>query len=179
MRVEAFTRYKKAAARRINPNTGWISGTSTIQLDPNSDFEDEVGAQLIEENQDEKKGPMKDVVNLIKHGFDDIMKSFTEDEELENDNLNKEKLAALEERMINREQSLWELAKIEGDDAYLEWVDKHIWTYVGLSAPLLGASNTLRSVISGEKMGMPLAEDVARQIELCKVNSKNIAVFYV
>jgi len=37
---------------------------------------------------------------------------------------------------------------------------------VGLSAPLLGAVNPLRAVISGENMGMPITEESARKMEL-------------
>jgi hypothetical protein len=62
-----------------------------------------------------------------------------------------------------------ELAKIEGDEKFVEWLETHIWTYVGLSAPLLGAVNPLRSVISGENMGLPLSDDLARRIELSKL----------
>ena len=60
----------------------------------------------------------------------------------------------------------WELAKHEGDERYMEWMEKHLWTYVGLSAPLLGAVNPLRSVISGENMGLPFSDEMARQLEL-------------
>lgn len=63
---------------------------------------------------------------------------------------------------------LWELAQAEGDDEWLEWINKHIWTYIGLSAPLLGAINPLRAVISGENMGMPLTEKNARNMEISK-----------
>mmetsp|Transcript_10280 Transcript_10280/g.22822 ORF Transcript_10280/g.22822 Transcript_10280/m.22822 type:complete len:652 (-) Transcript_10280:492-2447(-) len=64
------------------------------------------------------------------------------------------------------EKLLRELAEIEGDEAWREWVDDHIWTYVGLSAPLLGATGPLRSVISGENMGLPMDDLTARDIEL-------------
>jgi hypothetical protein len=65
-----------------------------------------------------------------------------------------------------RHAQLWELAQIEGDENYLEWLENHIWTYVGLSAPLLGAVNPLRAVISGENMGLPITDEVAREMEL-------------
>jgi DNA mismatch repair ATPase MutL len=68
----------------------------------------------------------------------------------------------------SHESQLWELAMHEGDEAYLKWMEAHIWTYVGLSAPLLGAINPLRSVISGENMGLPFTDDVARRLELSK-----------
>jgi chemotaxis protein histidine kinase CheA len=61
---------------------------------------------------------------------------------------------------------LWELAQMEGDDNWYEWIETHIWTYVGLSAPMLGAVNPLRAVISGENMGVPMADDVARVMEV-------------
>jgi hypothetical protein len=63
---------------------------------------------------------------------------------------------------------LWELAQVGGDDKWLEWIDNHIWTYIGLSAPLLGAVNPLRAVLSGESMGMPMTEKNARNMKLCK-----------
>lgn len=69
------------------------------------------------------------------------------------------------EPKVTRAQ-LWELAQSEGDDEWLEWIDRHIWTYVGLSAPLLGAINPLRAVLSGENMGMPMSEKAAREMEL-------------
>lgn len=63
---------------------------------------------------------------------------------------------------------LWELAKIEGDGDWFEWLEKHIWTYVGLSAPMLGAINPLRAVLSGENMGLPISDEVARSMEVCE-----------
>ena len=65
-----------------------------------------------------------------------------------------------------RNAQLWELAQIEGDEQYIQWLQQHIWTYVGLSAPLLGAVNPLRAVISGENMGLPISDEVARTMEL-------------
>ena len=38
---------------------------------------------------------------------------------------------------------LWDLAKVEGDRNFVDWLGKHIWTYVGLAAPLLGAPGVL------------------------------------
>ncbi len=65
---------------------------------------------------------------------------------------------------------LWELAQAEGDEDWLDWIHKHVWTYIGLSAPLLGAINPVRAVISGENMGMPVTDDEARKMELCESN---------
>lgn len=63
-------------------------------------------------------------------------------------------------------EKLREMAKDEGDVNLRQWIDKHIWTYVGLSAPMLGAVNPLRSVISGENMGIPIPDAQARVMEL-------------
>jgi hypothetical protein len=65
-----------------------------------------------------------------------------------------------------RPAKLWELARYEGDAEWIEWIEKHIWTYVGLSAPVLGAINPLRAVMSGENMGLPWTDEVARDIEI-------------
>ena len=61
---------------------------------------------------------------------------------------------------------LRELAQMEGDDNWIEWIETHIWTYVGLSAPMLGAVNPVRAVLSGENMGIPVTEEAARIMEL-------------
>ncbi len=63
---------------------------------------------------------------------------------------------------------LWEIAQSKGDEDWLDWIQNHVWTYIGLSAPLLGAMNPVRAVISGENMGMPMADRDARTMELCK-----------
>ncbi|GKY94356.1 hypothetical protein MPSEU_000401400 [Mayamaea pseudoterrestris] len=67
---------------------------------------------------------------------------------------------------IQRHEKLWELAQLEGTDMFFEWVEKHIWSYVGLAAPMLGAVNPLRAVISGESMGLPLTDEDARGMEI-------------
>ena len=64
----------------------------------------------------------------------------------------------------DKSSQLWELAQVKRDAEWLEWINKHIWTYVGLSAPLLGAINPLRSIISGENMGLPITDEDARLI---------------
>jgi len=71
----------------------------------------------------------------------------------------------IEENMAD--DRLWEYALFEGDKLWLDWIHAHIWTYVGLAAPLLGATNPLRAVISGENMGLPMADDVIRNMEIC------------
>jgi len=73
-----------------------------------------------------------------------------------------------EEMTKKKHRQLWELAQAEGDDAWLEWINSHIWTYIGLSAPLLGAINPLRAVLSGENMGLPMTDKSARKMEICE-----------
>jgi len=74
-----------------------------------------------------------------------------------------------EEESGNREYpKLYAIAKVEADSEWLDWIGKHIWTYVGLAAPLLGAPGPLRSVISGENMGLPFTDEEARVLELCE-----------
>lgn len=50
--------------------------------------------------------------------------------------------------------------------AFQDWVDAHVWCYVGLSAPLLGASGALRTSLDGETFGLPISESQAREMEL-------------
>ncbi len=57
---------------------------------------------------------------------------------------------------------------MEGDSEWIDWQGKHIWTYVGLAAPLLGAPGPLRAVLSGENMGLPFTDAEARVLELCE-----------
>ena len=64
------------------------------------------------------------------------------------------------------DEILWEIAKMDGIIAYREWLTKHIWTYVGLGAPMLGAPAPTRSVISGETMGLPMTDKSARDLEI-------------
>lgn len=69
---------------------------------------------------------------------------------------------------------LYELAKAEGDTEWIDWLGKHIWTYIGLAAPLLGAPGPLRSVLSGENMGLPFTEEEARGLELSFGSTSNV-----
>ena len=71
-----------------------------------------------------------------------------------------------DENVEARHKQLWELAQMEGDENYFQWLEEHIWTYVGLSAPSLGAVNPLRSVVSGENMGLPITDEAAREMEV-------------
>ena len=56
-------------------------------------------------------------------------------------------------------------AKERGKKRTDEWLAVHVGTYVGLSAPLLGAVNPLRAVLSGEPMGLPIPEKDAKGLE--------------
>jgi hypothetical protein len=85
--------------------------------------------------------------------FDEMTRLLVNEEETENDG----------QRKFPR---LYELAKVEGDTEWIHWLGKHVWTYVGLAAPLLGAPGPLRSVLSGENMGLPFTNEEARGLEL-------------
>lgn len=77
-------------------------------------------------------------------------------------------VSKLEGEDAERHAKLVQLANEEGDAKWVEWLEAHVWTYVGLSSLMLGAINPLRAVISGENMGLPIRDDIARGIELCK-----------
>mmetsp|Transcript_3069 Transcript_3069/g.5362 ORF Transcript_3069/g.5362 Transcript_3069/m.5362 type:complete len:617 (+) Transcript_3069:79-1929(+) len=53
-----------------------------------------------------------------------------------------------------------------GRAAFERWVTRHVWAHVGLSAPLLGASNPLKCVLSGEGFGLGITDEQARRMEL-------------
>ncbi|MGV2389769.1 MAG UNVERIFIED_CONTAM: hypothetical protein LVR29_20490 [Microcystis novacekii LVE1205-3] len=103
----------------------------------------------------------------VTNGFDELWNTYFGEEVGDNKPKPRE-TPRRESEATQQEWQFWELAKHEGDEAYLKWMEAHIWTYVGLSAPLLGAVNPLRSVISGENMGLPFTDEIARKLELSK-----------
>lgn len=103
----------------------------------------------------------------VTNGFDELWNTYFGEEVGDNKPKPRE-TPRRESESTQQEWQFWELAKHEGDEAYLKWMEAHIWTYVGLSAPLLGAVNPLRSVISGENMGLPFTDEIARKLELSK-----------
>eukprot|EP00968_Pinguiococcus_pyrenoidosus_P011627 scaffold952_cov249-Pinguiococcus_pyrenoidosus.AAC.17 len=56
--------------------------------------------------------------------------------------------------------------KLRFPRSWESWLTKHIWTYVALAPPLLGAISPLKSVLTGEPMGLPITERMARDLEL-------------
>ena len=38
------------------------------------------------------------------------------------------------------------------------WIDRHLWCYVGLGAPLLGAVGALKPTLTGETFGLSISE---------------------
>ena len=46
------------------------------------------------------------------------------------------------------------------------WIDRHLWCYVGLGAPLLGAVGALKPTLTGETFGLSISEAQAREMEL-------------
>lgn len=49
---------------------------------------------------------------------------------------------------------------------YEAWMRRYIWSYVGIAAPLLGASPAVKSVLSGHTFGLPISEAQARDLLL-------------
>ena len=112
----------------------------------------------------------------IEHAFSNYLEEYDDDELLNQEDLNRGETSTNSQNINDNQPEdskrkypkLWELAKVDGDRDFIDWLGKHIWTYVGLAAPLLGAPGPLRSVISGENMGLPFTDEEARTLELCK-----------
>jgi Lecithin:cholesterol acyltransferase len=149
MREESYQQYLKRAERRAKKLN--FQQQQAAQLDGEAGAASSIGSVL--------PGWMNGVVS----GFDDWWKAYFasqgEKSSEEEDNA---------DSSHGRHPQLWELAKLEGDGNWIEWLEQHIWTYVGLSAPMLGAINPLRAVISGENMGLPISDEVARAMEVSK-----------
>ena len=137
LKEEAYTRYIRQAKRRAKA------------LRKTSEATNNKPQVVIEGMSTFLPGWMHGVVS----GFDEWWSSVTNAES--NDGMPTE-----------RHEKLWELAQMEGNDIFYEWLEKHIWSYVGLAAPMLGAVNPLRAVISGESMGLPMGDEDARMMEL-------------
>ncbi|XVE77959.1 hypothetical protein DITRI_Ditri13aG0106000 [Diplodiscus trichospermus] len=45
---------------------------------------------------------------------------------------------------------------------YIQWLDKHIYAYFAVGAPLLGATETVKGTLSGNTFGLPISEGTAR-----------------
>lgn len=128
---------------------GWVGGTSSTSSSPTS-------------TQHFSQDRITAFASGLKSGIDTFVKTYFDEEDVEsndqkgsNENMESEtddaSSADSDTEEIQRAQ-LVELSKIEGDTKWLQWLHKHIWTYVGLSAPLIGAVNPLRAVLSGENM---------------------------
>ena len=169
MHQEAYKRYKKKAKKKATVTTGWVDYSKITSL---PSFENEEG-----EDQEAS------FATRIMNGFDEWWKSNFEMSLIGEEHMQGERSSTLlnaDSRMkdsilrnsLGEESTdamFWEFAKVEGDADWLEWINDHIWTYVGLSAPLIGAINPLRAVLSGENMGMPMSEKDARMMEICKM----------
>jgi hypothetical protein len=132
--------------------SGWMSGIAA-EVDEWYDwFMTEGGSQKDKDDSSEKKENLSSAAN----------------EGIENNDNNPSTVTTKNDRNAVRRNQLWELAKHEGDEKWSQWLETHIWTYVGLSAPMLGAVNPLRAVISGENMGLPIQDTVAREMEISK-----------
>lgn len=47
---------------------------------------------------------------------------------------------------------------------YIKWLDKHIHAYFAVGAPLLGATQTVKAILSGFTFGLPVSEGTARMM---------------
>ncbi|GKV01779.1 hypothetical protein SLEP1_g14307 [Rubroshorea leprosula] len=45
---------------------------------------------------------------------------------------------------------------------YIQWLDEHIHAYFAVGAPLLGATETVKGILSGQTFGLPVSEGTAR-----------------
>jgi hypothetical protein len=146
LRQEAYHRYRKQAARRARFDKKAAAVEETVAASSYLPgwMNTEWWPKWADENLEHRDGSTNSNNNNNKHQDDES-----------NTQSSKE-----------RNPKLWELAQMEGDDNWYEWIETHIWTYVGLSAPMLGAVNPLRAVISGENLGIPMTDDVARVMEV-------------
>jgi hypothetical protein len=150
MRQEAYNDYVKRARRRARSRKLQEAKQQAKPSQPSP--------------QDGENGWMSGWVTGVVSGIDEIYDWLTHEEgqEIRQDQDREDD----PEANLPRHEQFWELAMDEGDAKWLEWVETHIWTYVGLSAPHLGAINPLRAVISGENMGLPITDAVAREMEV-------------
>lgn len=47
---------------------------------------------------------------------------------------------------------------------YIKWIDDHIKSYYAVGAPLLGAAETVKALLSGVTFGLPMSEGTARKL---------------
>ena len=128
---------------------GWVGGTSSTGTPPAPD-------------QHSPQERITAFASGLKSGiFNTFMKTHFDDDHSANDEERKtvqDTDSQIKDKDSNNDADdllraqLVELSKIEGDTKWLQWLQNHIWTYVGLSAPLIGAVNPLRAVLSGENM---------------------------
>lgn len=128
MREESYQQYLKRAERKAKRELN-LQQQQQQQQSAQSDLQPDASSYL--------PGWMNGVVS----GFDDWWSSYFSSQS------DGAKSPDVDEtsHSHSRHPHLWELAKIEGDSNWIEWLEQHIWTYVGLSAPMLGAINPLVS----------------------------------
>lgn len=160
MREEAYRRFVEHAelATSSQPTTraaGWgpvFWRRRTFRRHANNAEDD---ADILEA--DENKTPNDYSLHDLAQMFDDQDQHFMATLEQNSDDEVNE--SGLDDSIGRKFPQLYELAMVEGDINWIAWQDKHIWTYVGLAAPLLGAPGPLRSVLSGENMGLPFTHE--------------------
>ena len=147
MKEEAYNRYLKAHQQRMSSTSaysipGWVGGLKYH-------YKNEDGATYGTEKKDsDYETAAKTIANSVVSSIDEWWRYYvrrnsnSETQEEETSESNEKPQSFIGQDLS--EDPLWALAEIEGDLAWLDWLDTHIWTYVGLSAPLLGAMGPLR-----------------------------------
>ena len=59
-----------------------------------------------------------------------------------------------------------EWLKLKYPDTYEEWIEGHIWCYIGFGAPLLGSLDGIKAHANGITMGLPITELQARDMAI-------------
>lgn len=141
---------KRESAYRAKESTafvgpGWISSQSNTATSNENVKSDESIVQF------NVKDQMYTIANSFVSGIDGLLQTYFPGEE----NKKKSQFEYIDNNFREWQKAnkgkkhpqLWELAQTEGDEDWLDWIHDHVWTYIGLSAPLLGAINPVRAVI--------------------------------
>jgi hypothetical protein len=163
MRENAYERYVEHAeltpdSQRTTRAAGWGPWKRrAFRLLANSTEDD---AEILQRAEIRYDSSLPDMARLLEAKEDEFLSSLQQQQQQQQQkNPDVETEAYVDEKSTRKFPQLYELAKVEGDMDWIAWQDKHIWTYVGLAAPLLGAPGPLRSVLSGENMGLPFTDE--------------------
>jgi len=151
MHDEAYKRLVKAIEKRDKPYRGRIKEEPTAFVGPNragSQSSLNSNEPIVQFN---VKDQMYTIANSVVNSIDELWHTYFPGQDSGNYVKSDSILDDYSEwHQLNngeRHPKLWELAQAEGDEKWLDWIHDHVWTYIGLSAPLLGAINPVRAVI--------------------------------